>query len=358
LNDNGVKEANEPYWNDEVLSHTDASLGKVADNVDFVIAHWYPNGTSNSIVNEPRLQIPTMLNGTTPGLDSGTNAGLRDSVARWRTDGDGHALEIMITETDGYGGSTQRSDGLFAADAYATFLDHGVSNIDWLELHNGSFLSESANAPNFAYWGIQAVHLLALPGDDLVSATTTEATVRVHAAVQPDGTVAVMLLNMNPTSGGSRTVNISINGGPLSSSGVQYQTDGDSPLTMTSVTTVGNSFSTNIAGRTLQVFILPPAPTLPGDFDGSGVVDDADLAVWTEEFGPTGSSPQADANDDGAVDGADFLIWQQNVGASAEIAAARVNSSAVPEPSTSATLLSGLFLMCLRLGATSRRLRR
>ena len=88
LNDDGVKQANEPYWNDEVLSHSDVGLGKVADNIDFVIAHWYPtpdNG-ANGIVHEPRLTVPVMINGTTSGQDTGSNAGLRDSIAAWRTD--------------------------------------------------------------------------------------------------------------------------------------------------------------------------------------------------------------------------------------------------------------------------------
>jgi hypothetical protein len=343
LNDNGVKESNEPYWNDEVLSHTDG-LGKVADNVDFVIAHWYPNGNANTIVNEPRLQIPTMLNGVTAGLDSGTNAGLRDSIAHWRTDGDGKALEVLITETDGYGGTTQRSDGLFAADAYATFMDNGVSNVDWLELHNGSFLSEAANAPNFAYWGVQSVHLMAKPGDDLASTTTTDANVRVHAAVQPNGAVAVMIINMNATSGGTRTVSVSINGGTLSNNGVQYQTDGDSALVMSSLATLGNSFTTNIAGRTLQLFVIPPR--LPGDFDGNGVVDAADLAIWSAQFGQTGS-PQADANGDRTVDGADFFIWQQNAQATMT-AAALSDSAAVPEPSSAAILATYFFIICWR----------
>ena len=97
LNDNGHKDANEPYWNDEVLSHTDAGLGKVADNVDFVIVHWYPwfaQGDDAGILNAPRTTIPQMIHGTTAGIDSGSNAGLRDSIATWRTDGDANALEI------------------------------------------------------------------------------------------------------------------------------------------------------------------------------------------------------------------------------------------------------------------------
>jgi hypothetical protein len=221
LNDDGVKQANEPYWNDEVLSHTDGGLGKVADNIDFVIAHWYPtpdNG-ADGIVHDPRLTIPVMIHGTTSGQDSGSNAGLRDSIATWRTDHDPNGLEIFITETDGYGGSNQSADGLFAADAYATFFENGVSNVDWLEIHNGeSFLTSDANDPNFAYWGIQSVHRLAQLGDAFVATSTTENDVRVHASAADDGSVAVMILNMNTT---SRTVNVSINGRSLSEDGVR-----------------------------------------------------------------------------------------------------------------------------------------
>ena len=125
--------------------------GKVADNANFVIAHWYPTGSSNSIVSEPRITIPIMINGTTAGVDTGSNAGLPATRSpHGGTDGNGKSTEIFITETDGYGGSIQRSDGLFAADEYATSCDNGVSNVDWLELHNGSFLTDGTNAPNFA----------------------------------------------------------------------------------------------------------------------------------------------------------------------------------------------------------------
>ena len=182
VNDNGVKQSNEPYWNDEVLSHTDAGLGKVADNVDFVIAHWYPGGTSTTILNQPRTTIPVMINGTTAGLDTGTNAGLRDSIAAWRSDGDAQRRSrFSLPRPTATAVRTQTSDGLFAADEYATFFENGVSNVDWLELHNGSFLAETPTTPNFAYWGIQSVHLLAEAGDELVSTTTTESDVRIHA---------------------------------------------------------------------------------------------------------------------------------------------------------------------------------
>jgi hypothetical protein len=246
LNDNGSKQVDEPYWNDEVLSQTDATLGKVADNVDFVIVHWYPDDSSSTTtLNRPRITIPQMINGTTAGIDTGSNAGLRDSIATWRADGNPSALEIFVTETDG-ANIDQAVDGLFAADEYVTFFENGVSNVDWLELHNGSFLSESSNTPNFAYWGIQSVHLLADVGDELVSTTTTESDVRIHSARRADGSVAVMVLNMNTS---SRTVNVSINGDTLISDGVRYQTNGDTALSMTNLSSLGNTFSTSIAAR-------------------------------------------------------------------------------------------------------------
>jgi hypothetical protein len=47
------------------------------------------------------------------------------------------------------------------------------------------------------------------------------------------------------------------------------------------------------------------------DFNGDGIVDQADLAIWQANKGiVSGASVlQGDANGDGAVDGADYLIW-------------------------------------------------
>ena len=63
----------------------------------------------------------------------------------------------------------------------------------------------------------------------------------------------------------------------------------------------------------------------PADFDRSGNVDGADLAVWQNEFSAAGN---ADANGDAVVDGADFLIWQRAFGAGASPSPA----SPLPEP--------------------------
>ncbi len=52
----------------------------------------------------------------------------------------------------------------------------------------------------------------------------------------------------------------------------------------------------------------------PGDFDGDGDVDAADLARWKDGVSLTGDF--ADADFDGDSDGADFLAWQRNLSAS------------------------------------------
>jgi hypothetical protein len=74
------------------------------------------------------------------------------------------------------------------------------------------------------------------------------------------------------------------------------------------------------------------ATPIPGDFDGSGVVDGLDLAPWRGDFGLNGES---DADGDGDSDGADFLVWQRALGTSTPAAA-------VPEPA--AVVLAALAL--------------
>lgn len=85
---------------------------------------------------------------------------------------------------------------------------------------------------------------------------------------------------------------------------------------------------------------LAAAP-LPGDFNGDGSVDGADLAAWKQHFGAASGATlaQGDANGDGAVNGSDFLVWQRNVTAGATTATP--NAAPVPEPATAWLLLAG-----------------
>jgi cytochrome c peroxidase len=87
-----------------------------------------------------------------------------------------------------------------------------------------------------------------------------------------------------------------------------------------------------------------PFVSLPGDFDGDGEVDGADLVVWQGAFGQTGL---ADADDDGDSDGRDYLLWQRNFGKTWDDLLTLSAITAVPEPNSAllcAMALSAAFL--------------
>jgi hypothetical protein len=105
--------------------------------------------------------------------------------------------------------------------------------------------------------------------------------------------------------------------------------------------------TSNFGGTRLNGFELSElAPPRPGDFNGDGSVNAADLTAWKAHFGTSTGATLAmgDADGDHDVDGADFLVWQKNVGPA--------SVSAVPEPAV-APLLAGL----LSLGGLFRRKR-
>jgi hypothetical protein len=87
------------------------------------------------------------------------------------------------------------------------------------------------------------------------------------------------------------------------------------------------------------------AATIPGDYDGNGIVNASDYTRWRTTFGQTGS-PSADGNGNGVVDAADFVLWRKIMstpgGGSESLAA-------VPEPSALLLLVAaGAFLFAAR----------
>jgi hypothetical protein len=165
-----------PTWNDDVLA-------ECATVIDFGIIHFYPSDP-NLLTVSSRL-MPHMFEQLHDALErhAGENA---DNI------------EITATEVGpppGYDDYQDSVMGLFAADAYLSFIRYGVANVDWLELHNGTFLSERFG-PGSAYYGIQLAHATAAPGEALVRAESSRPMdIIAHAGVRADESVAVLLIN-------------------------------------------------------------------------------------------------------------------------------------------------------------------
>jgi hypothetical protein len=88
---------------------------------------------------------------------------------------------------------------------------------------------------------------------------------------------------------------------------------------------------------------------LPGDYDGSGVVDQGDYTLWKVNFG-SAMSLAADGNGNQVVDAADYAIWRDNLGRDwLSLAAGSGLGAAIPEPATAGLLLlTAAWLICLR----------
>ena len=97
------------------------------------------------------------------------------------------------------------------------------------------------------------------------------------------------------------------------------------------------------------------APGVGADFNGDGIVNGDDLAVWKSNFGKGSNPPppalqsEGDANGDGVVDGNDFMIIQRQWGGPPAVPAL----AAVPEPSSVVLAMAALAipLACRRRGS-------
>ncbi|MCI0491971.1 MAG: hypothetical protein L0Z07_03425 [Planctomycetes bacterium] len=105
--------------------------------------------------------------------------------------------------------------------------------------------------------------------------------------------------------------------------------------------------------------VLSTAAFVGADFDGDGIVDRDDLAIWRTNYGITMGATvlQGDADGDGDVDGDDFLKWQQQVGGPPVpgMGSGAGLTASVPEPASFLLLLFG-GLLTLALQRRGRRI--
>jgi hypothetical protein len=221
-------------WNQTVLSALRSQprgSQPPGNTIGFADVHWYPQNPSN--VTPPGPTDAGLL-AATAQIPAAVSA-LRAEFADWAGDA---RLPIMITETNSVSSNPGKQtlsvvNALYLEQDYLTWLDNGVSNVDWWQVHNGivtsgdngaalagsasygdyGVLSDGscgstpagpqvceppAETPFPAYYGLQMLSRFIQPGDTLVAASSSQSLVRVFAARASGGQLRVMIVNDDP----------------------------------------------------------------------------------------------------------------------------------------------------------------
>ena len=210
-------------WNQTVLSALGSQIG-------FADVHWYPQNPSNITPPGPAdaglladtAQIPASVSRAAPGV--------HQLGGRSRPAHHDHRDELGVVQP----GQADLSivNALYLEQDYLTWLENGVSNVDWWQIHNGIVTSgdngaalagsadygdygvlsdgscgsvngaqvcePAAQTPFPAYYGLQLLSRFIQPGDQLLSTSSSQGLVQVFAAPGGGGQLRVLLVNDDP----------------------------------------------------------------------------------------------------------------------------------------------------------------
>ena len=259
----GSTEVPDCYWDATVLKDLSGHIG-------FADIHWYPQNPSNGTAysNPPLTNVAPGNPPTDAGLLASTSniagmvATLRQRFAQY---GDGD-IPIMVTETNSVSSNPGKQtvsivNALYLEQDYLTWLENGVANVDWWQLHNGivttgdngpadnasqdpsapplyggvlygdygvlsngscgstpSYATPAdskvceppADTPFRAYYGLEMLSRFIRPGDALIGTTSSQGLVHAYAERGPGRQLRVMLVNDDPSD--SYAVNLSVPG--------------------------------------------------------------------------------------------------------------------------------------------------
>lgn len=286
----------------DVLSAISSALAGTGYTIDFVDVHWYPYG-SGTDAQEDADQLAFQY---TPSLGCCGDAGVASVVTQIRSDitnyytlSNASDLQILVTETGvtSDNGNPGIMPGLFAADDNLTWFENGGVNVEYQELNNGFLTDAGPGIPQGPWYATKFDSTIARPGDSLVTSSSTNALLRVHAAKRTDGQTGVILINDDPSN--STTATLDITGATLASSGTEYSfgtanfssgaVTANSGIASKTVSGLGNTFKVTVPAYSMLGLLIPagssctPTTIVPYISVNGG-------STWTEESTTTVTS--------------------------------------------------------------------
>jgi hypothetical protein len=328
----GVTNSQYPQsWNQTVLT----ALGA---HTQCVIVHYYPGGSNAA----------GML--TDPQDIAGIVSSLHSEISQYAGIASAASVPIIVTETNSTVDLDTQPGALFSADMYMTWLENGAANVDYWNEHNGEgtvstvsgatdygdqgMFSNNSNfggtaepavdTPFAPYYGVEMLSKLGGPGDEMVTSTSGNALVRVHAVRTAAGALNVLIDNEDPSN--SYAVSLAYSGfTPSGAPTVYTYAPGGTSITSASQTSTS---SVTVAPYSLTVVHLPgsggtgvTAPGAPGQPTASGL---SSSTSGNNTGTATLSWPAATA---GTNPVAKYSVFQQGSGGSTTLAATATGTS-------------------------------
>jgi hypothetical protein len=155
----------------------------------------------------------------------GANAKLPIAITEWgpNTLYDGAIIGNTWHPESGTRRDTQVG-GIFAAEAYASFMEQGALAVHWAQLQDNQYLmpTPQPDTPGFGYQGQLIASYLGAGGDQVLpQPTSSNPSVLAHGTLRADGTLGVMLTNISTTEAAAVTLTVT-SSRPLACSGTRY----------------------------------------------------------------------------------------------------------------------------------------
>ncbi len=330
----GVTNSQNPQsWNQTVLT----ALGS---HTQCVIVHYYPGGSAAA----------GML--TDPQDIAGIVSSLHSEISQYAGIGNPAGVPVVVTETNSTVDLDTQPGALFTADMYMTWLENGAANVDYWDEHNGEgtvsttggatdfgdqgmFSNASgsggtpepaADTPFAPYYAVEMLSKLGNPGDEMVTSTSGNSLLRVHAVRTAGGALNVLIDNEDPAN--SYTVSLTYGGFTPSGSPTIY-TFAANANSITSASQSSAS-SVTVAPYSLTVVHVPggggtgvTAPSAPGQPTVGGLSSTTSgSATGTATLSWPASSPGTNVI-------AKYNIYQQGSGGSTTLAGSAAGTSIV-----------------------------